>query len=97
MSFDAFLLKIDGLSKMFFIIDHFEVIIMSKAIGGINMLFFLLSICNFELYGMVDGGKACYFLKAGSDCFLLLSKVSDRFVLAIPISKVWAHFAFPLD
>lgn len=46
MRSDALLLEIDGISKVFFIVDHFEVVIMDKIIRSVHMFLFLSLVCD---------------------------------------------------
>jgi hypothetical protein len=85
MGFNTFLLKINSIPKMFFVIDHLQVVIIDKVIGSVCMFFLKGLISNLELNSIVEGGKPRYSLIAISGHFLLLAKISDRLVLAIPI------------
>ena len=85
MSPYALLLEIDCISEVLFIINHFEMGILGKAIGNIGMLILIGLIVNFKLNGVVNGRKPCNSLITLPYCFFLFSEIPDRFILTIPI------------
>jgi hypothetical protein len=82
---DALLLKIHGISEVLLIIDHPDMGIMGKTIGGIRVLILMDPIVDFKLNGIVNWRKACNSLIALPYCFFLFSKIPDGFVLSISV------------
>ena len=85
MRFDALLMKINGISEMFLIIDHFEMSIADEAIGSIVMFFLNGLIIDFKLDGIVNWRKPCYSLVARPYSFFLLPKIPNGLVLCVSV------------